>query len=105
MGKAARIGALLKKGGFTFRFRTVTGGRLKIAWFARAGAPGGKPVLVATGKARIPNARRVKFTIRLTRTGRRMLKAASSVRIIAHGTYRPTGKPAVRATRKFTLRR
>jgi hypothetical protein len=104
-GQAAKIGALLKKGGFTFRFRTLTGGRLKIAWYLRASAQRGKPVLVAIGKARFAKARRVKFTIKLTRTGRRMLKAARSVRLIARGTYRPTSKPAVSAAKKFTLRR
>jgi hypothetical protein len=108
-GKAAKIGALLKKGGFTFRFRTLTGGRLKIAWYATAkaqrGKAKGKPVLVAIGKATFSKAGVVKFTIKLTGTGRRMLKAARSVRLIADGIYRPTSNSAVTATKKFTLRR
>jgi hypothetical protein len=108
-GKAAKIGVLLKKGGFTFRFRTLTGGRLTIAWYSRAraqrGNAKGKPVLVAIGKATLSEAGPVKVTIKLTSTGRRMLKAARSVRLIADGIYRPTSNTAVTATKTFTLRR
>ena len=109
VGKAAKIAALLKNGGFTFRFRTLTGGRLEIDWYSMARAQRGKakvkPVLVAIGKATFSKAGLVKFTIRLTRTGGRMLKPAGSVTLIADGIYVPTSNAAVTATNTFTLRR
>lgn len=109
VGKAARIAALLKKGGYTFRFRTLTGGRLEIDWHSVARAQRGtakiKPVRLAIGKARFSKAGPVKITIKLTGTGKRMLKRASRMTLIANGIYRPTGKADVRATKRFTLRR
>jgi hypothetical protein len=109
VGKAAKIAALLKKRGFTFRFRTLTGGRLEIDWYSIASAQRGKskvkPVLVAIGKAAFSKAGLVKLTIKLTRAGGRMLKPARSVTLIADGIYRPTSNTAVTATKKFTLRR
>ena len=108
-GKAARIASLLKKGGYTFRFRTLTAGRLEIDWDAVARVKRSKANVksarLAIGKARFAHAGLVKLTITLTKAGERMLKPARSLRLIAHGIYRPTGQPAVTATTKFTLRR
>jgi hypothetical protein len=109
VGRATTIAALLKRGSYTFRFRTLTGGRLEIDWYSTARTQRGKakvkPVRVAIGKARFSKAGRVKFTMKLTSTAEGMLRPATSVTLIADGIYRPTGKTAVRATKKFTLRR
>jgi hypothetical protein len=101
-GKAARIASLLKRGGYRFRFSALTGGRLEIAWYSMTR---GKPARVGIGKARFSGAGPVKLTIKLTKTGERMLKSSRSVTLIARGSYRPTGAHAVTAKRKFTLRR
>lgn len=103
-GNAARIPALLKNGGYTFRFRSLTGGKLEIDWFATA-KRGGANVKLATGKARFSGAGPVKVTLGLTGAGKRVLKRTRRVALIARGTYRPAGKTAVSATKKFTLRR
>jgi hypothetical protein len=109
--KAAKIAALLKRRGYTYSFRTLTAGTLKIGWYWTPRGHRGKakakpkPVLVAIGKATFSKAGRVKLRVKLTRTGMRMLKAARSVRLTAKGIYRPSGKPAVTATKRFVLRR
>lgn len=108
-GKAAAIPGLLKHDGFTFSFKMPVAGTVVISWYY---LPKGarisrriKPVLVATGRARLSAAGAVKITVRLTATGRRMLKSAKRLKLTAKGTYTMSGRSAVRATRAFTLRR
>lgn len=108
-GKRTTIAAVLRHGGYTFSFASLAAGRLVIGWYAapRSTSSGRatRPVLVATGQARLTAAGRLTITIKLTRTGRRMLTAAKRVRLTAKGAYTLTGGPAVSATRTFTLRR
>ena len=63
-----------------------------------------KHVLVATGQADFSKAGLVKITIKFTANGKRMLKATKSLKLIAKGTYTPTGQPTIAATKRFTFR-
>lgn len=110
LGKAATISVLLKKSGYTFSFKTLTAGRVVISWYylptsARTSKAKSNPVLVATGKASFSKAGGVRLTIKLTAQGKRMLKAATRLKLIMRGTYTPSGKSPVIATKSFTLRR
>lgn len=116
VGKRAKLRALLTRRGYTYSFRTLTAGRLQIAWELTRGGHGGKPkskhqsgkvktMVVAVGKASFSKAGLVKLKIKLTRTGMRMLKAASRLTLTAKGTYLPAGERVVTATKRFVLRR
>jgi len=112
IGKPSQIGALLRNGGYTTSFKTLSGGSLAIGWYympkgANLNKPKHRPtpILIAAGNARFSQARQVKFTIRLTTTGKRMLGSAKSIRLTGRGVYTPTGNLATNATTTFTLKR
>jgi hypothetical protein len=110
-GRAARIATLLKRHGYALTFIALTAGRLTINWtfvppagHARARqAKAGE--LVATGTASFTKSGALKFQIKLTTPGRRLLAAARRLTLSARGTFVPTGQPAVIALKGFTLAR
>jgi hypothetical protein len=90
-GKAAKIGALLKKHGYVLSFTALSGGTAEIDWYyvpdgtqLASGRP--TPVLLAVGKATFSAAATVKITIKLTANGTRLLQHANSSSV--RGRYR-----------------
>jgi DNA-binding beta-propeller fold protein YncE len=109
-GKAGKIAALLNKHGYLLSFMALTAGRVVIDWYylpkgARLASAKPKPVVVAVGKATFSHARTLKLTIKLTASGKRLLKHSRRLKLTAKGTFTPTGKQAVVATKKFMLTR
>lgn len=110
-GTAARITALLKRGGFTVAFKALEAGTAVIDWYEVS--PGAKlakktkpkPVLVGVGRLRFSAAGTAKIRIRLTVAGRRLLRHARQLRLTAKGTFTPTGKTPITAKRTFVLKR
>ena len=110
-GPAAKIAALLKHGGFATRFAALEAGLATISWFQVP--PGAKlakkakrtPVLVASGRLSFtaPGSRLLK--LKLTSAGRRLLKHAMRLKLVARGSFTPSGGSAVTATRLFLLKR
>jgi hypothetical protein len=101
-GRASRIGALLKNGGYSFSFAAPAAGSLAITWYHTTR---GKLVSIATGAARFDSSRTTKVTIKLNAAGRRLLKRAKRVKLIAKGSFTPAGTKAVTAQRRFTITR
>jgi hypothetical protein len=62
-------------------------------------------VLVAVGKVKFTRAGTAKLTIKLTRAGRRLLRAAKRLKLTAGGTFAPSRQPAVHARRGFRIAR
>ena len=110
-GRGARIGALLRHGGFARSVRALEAGKLEIAWYdlprgARlARHRHAKPILVASGKLTFAAAGSATMAIRLTRAGRHLLKRARRLTLTARGTFTPVKQAAVNAHQRFTLRR
>lgn len=77
---------------------------LAIGWYAQQ-KKGRRRVLVAQVHATFTRAGRKKIKIALARAGRKLLRHARTLRPTAKGSFTPTGKPRVTATRKFTVRR
>jgi hypothetical protein len=110
-GKAAKIAALLKSGGFTVVFKALEAGTAVINWYqvppgaklAKKAKP--KPVLVAAGKRTFSAAGTATIKIKLTAAGKRLLKHAKKLKLTAKGTFTPTGKAPITATRTFVLKR
>ncbi len=108
-GKAARIGHLLRDGGYSFSFTAPSAGRLVIGWYrvpkgahiARAK----KPVLVASGSAVFHKAEKGTIKVSLTHKGRKLLKHATRVKLTAKATFTPAGGPGTSATKIITLTR
>ena len=105
LGKAARIGALLKAGGYRARFAAPCAGRLEIRWYrppARAKRP---PVLVARGAKTLAGAGAAKLKLKLTPKGRRLLRGASRLKLVGAGAFKPAGGLTVATSKRFVLRR
>lgn len=109
-GATAKIGTLLRNGGYSFMFKPLLNGTMMIAWYqvpkgAHVSAAAPKPTLIARGSTDFNSLRAAKITIRLTAAGRRVLAHASSVKLTAKGTFTPILYGAVSTTRTFALTR
>jgi hypothetical protein len=111
-GKAARIGALLRRRGCVLAFKALSAGLILINWFylprnahrtSTRHKP--KPLLIATGKATFARTRTQTVTIQLTPRGKRVLKHAKRLMLTARGTFTPFAQRPVVATVKFEIRR
>lgn len=104
-GKAARIGALLKSGGYALSFKALSAGSARVDWLLVPVGPGAKPVLVARGHSAFLTAGTKTLKVKLTAAGKRLLKHAQHLKLTAKGAFTPTGKAAVTAKKRFTLKR
>jgi hypothetical protein len=102
-GAAAKIGALLKNGGYSFSPRALTAGHLVFSWYRKNGTP--SPLLVATGAVSFSRSGRMGVKITLTSKGKQLLKNSQQLALTGKGTFTPGGEPPVVAFKKFTLRR
>jgi hypothetical protein len=110
-GRAAKIAALVRRGGWTESFRALEAGIAVIDWYE---LPKGaklakktkvKPVLVAAGRLTFSAAGTATLNVKLTSTGKRLLKSAKHLKLTARGTFTPTGTAPVTATKTFVLKR
>lgn len=99
-------------GGVTVQFRALLAGAATVSWYqvpagaqiTRVGAKP-KPILVAKGTLTVSAASTRKLKIKLTAAGRRLLKHAKRIKLTSKATFKPVGKRAITATKKFTLHR
>jgi hypothetical protein len=107
-GKTAKIGALLKHGGYSFSFTAPTAGRVVISWYlipkgAQLARRKPRPVLLARATQRFVKARSLRLNVKLTREGKLLLMRPNALKLTAKGTFTPTGEAAVGGIKKFTL--
>ena len=101
-GRRARIGALLKHG-YRLPLRALVAGSAKVEWYRlRKGA---KPILVASGHRAFGTPGTGTVRMKLKPAGRRLLRRATRIGLLAKGTFTPAPEAPVKATRRFTLRR
>lgn len=99
-GQAARIPALVKRGGYSFTFTAPSAGRLAISWYR---IQRGRKILVATVNVRLHRPGSTKLDLVLTRTGRNLLKHAGRMTLAAQGGFTPVGQATASASRTITL--
>jgi hypothetical protein len=102
-GRKGRIGPLMKNHGYRLPMRALTAGTVKVGWYCLR--KGHKPVLIASGRHTFGAAGSSSFKMKLTRAGRRKLRHARHVGLVARGTFVLPHAPAVTAKRGFTVRR
>ena len=94
-GKAATIAHLLADDGYLAVFIAPSAGELVIDWYyVPAGAHLAnvkRPELVASARAALDKAGKTKVKIKLTASGRRLLKGTKHVRLTAKGSFTPAG--------------
>jgi hypothetical protein len=76
-----------------------------LQWYSRPKRRKAKAVLLAGSTVKITRATTVKPKLKLTRAGRRLLHASKKLTITGQGSFTPTGKKAIPATRTLTLKR
>jgi hypothetical protein len=111
-GKAAKIAALLRRGGFTVTARALEAGTAVIDWYE---VPSGAklaqhmkamPILVASGRRTFAAAGTATIKVKLTGAGRRALKHKKQLKLTALGTFTPGREvPPITATGTFVLKR
>jgi uncharacterized repeat protein (TIGR01451 family) len=110
-GSAARISALLSRGGYKLSVKAPEASTVVIGWYQvpagakLAGKAKAKPVLVAFGKRSFSAAGTATITIKLTVAGRRLLGRAKKLTLTAKGTLTPSSKVPITARRSFVLAR
>lgn len=109
-GKNAKIGALLKHGGYKFTFTAPSAGRLVINWFFLP--PGAhisrkaKPVKIATASITFSNPGTFKVKVHLTGHGKQLLRGAkATLKVTAKDTFTPEVGNSASLKRRFKLRR
>jgi len=95
-GRAARIRALLRDGGYAFPFIGYEIGRERFDWYSAG-------LHVAAGRLTfaVPGDRKIK--IRLTRAGRRLLRGASRLKLTVRSAFTPQGDSPVVARKTVIL--
>jgi hypothetical protein len=101
-GKAARIAAILKAGGYAYTFTAPGAGSLVVDWYATVKR---KKVLVAVTSRVIHSAGKASEKLKLTSKGRELLKTTRRLKILSTATFTPTGTTSTTAIRAFTLKR
>jgi len=105
-GNGAKIGALLKNGGYKFSFSSPGTGRLRISWNQPNKKTAALPMPAAAAVTVIFHTQRTeKVKIQLTAKGRKLLAHASLLKLTATGTFTPTGEQAVTVAKTFTLKK
>jgi hypothetical protein len=97
-GRAARIAALLRAGGYPFLFHGYELGKERFDWYYRG-------LRVATGRLTfaVPETRKIK--IRLTKAGRRLLRGASRLKLVVRSSFTPQGGSPVVARKTIVVSR
>lgn len=102
-GKQAKIGALLKHGGYTISWPAFAG-LLSVDLTAKVH---GKQALVAVVNASFNGAQQKTVTVKLTKAGRRLLMRVNKLKVRAAGVFEPVWNPLVAPAvhKTFTLKR
>jgi len=102
-GGRAKIGALLKHGGYSFLFAAPSAGRLVISWYH--GLPHRKKTRVATVTFVFRKRGTARIQLALTGKGRKLLTRARKLKLTGKGAFTPVGQVATSASRRVTLKR
>jgi hypothetical protein len=109
-GKASKIAALSRRGWFALAFKALEAGAAVVQWYQLprgamlARKSKAKPILVAAGQLDFSTAGTKTVKLRLTTAGKRLLRNAKRLKLIARGSFRPSGKSPIIVTRSFVLR-
>lgn len=101
-GGGARIGTLVKHGGYSFTFSAPSAGILAISWYRRLH---GRMILIAKATVRIHRSGKVKVELVLTSKGRNLLKRAGKTALTARAGFTPVGHSTTRVSTKITLKK
>jgi hypothetical protein len=101
-GKGARLGVLLKHGGYSVSFAAPSPGRLAITWYY---APKhGRKIAVVNATFTFHKKGTARIKLVLTGKGRRLLSGSSKVKLTAKGGFTPAGQGTTSTSMPITLK-
>ena len=104
-----RIASLRKRKRYSYGFTALTAGTLAIAWYyvpPGARAPSSTaPVLFAAGHATFRTAGTKVVVLNLTGRGRKLLRHHKRIALVARGSFTPSARRPITATKSFSLAR
>ncbi|HWF35663.1 MAG TPA: Ig-like domain repeat protein [Solirubrobacteraceae bacterium] len=107
-GAPAKIGSILKVGGYELSFTALESGRVVIGWYlvpAGVRLAAAKPVLVASGQATFTAAGTKQIKIRLTAAGRKLLVKSKRLKLTSKAVFSTSGQAPIVVRKTFILRR
>jgi alpha-tubulin suppressor-like RCC1 family protein len=108
-GRQVRIASLRKRKRYSYGFTALTAGALTIAWYyvpPGARAPSSTaPVLFAAGHVTFRTAGTRVLVLNLTSRGRKLLRRHRRIALMARGSFTPSAKRTITATKSFSLAR
>jgi hypothetical protein len=105
-GKASRINAVLRRGGFTAPFASPTPGTIRLRWLHPSGRGRRHPpsALVADGAFSFRAPGRAHVRLHLTRAGSALLRRHTRLRLTAQATFTRPGSNSITITQTIGLR-
>jgi alpha-tubulin suppressor-like RCC1 family protein len=108
-GRQVRIASLRKRKRYSYGFTALTAGTLTIAWYyvpPDARAPSSTaPVLFAAGRVTFRTAGTRVIVLSLTSRGRKLLRHRRRIALLARGSFTPSAKRTITATKSLSLAR
>ena len=108
-GRASKIKAILKAGGYKLTLNALSGGTVGISWYllpkgAHLSKAKPAPILIATGQATVGAAGHIVIHMRLTAKGKQLLRHSKRLTLTAKGTFARAGQAPVIALTTFVLK-
>jgi hypothetical protein len=97
-GGAATIPVILERDGYTASLVAITTGSVEIRWYS-------KHTLLATGATRLTTLGFTAIEIKLTKAGRKLLRATNQLTCTGEAILRPSHGPRLIVSKVFSLRR
>ncbi len=106
-GPKGRLRAIRAASSYTFSFHSLEAGRVTLDWYSRYATGHGRHrklhrALIASANEKTP-AGPTKITVRLTATGKRLLKTAKRLQVTSQLTFAVSGQTPIKKSRTFTL--
>jgi virginiamycin B lyase len=87
------------------RFTPLTAGRIAVTWAAQAQRTKGRSIVIARGSATARAAGPLTVAVKLTRSGRKLIRRSRRLHMVLRAAFRPQAGRAVSATTRLTLER
>ncbi len=106
-GPKRTLRAIRAASGYTFSFHSLEAGRVTLDWYSRYATGHGRQrmlhrALIATAAKKLP-AGLTTIAVRLTATGKRLLKTSVRLQVTSELTFVVSGQKPIRKSRTFTL--
>jgi hypothetical protein len=107
-GRPGKLAAIRKAAGYTFNFKSLEAGQVTVHWYGFYTTGRGKhrkqhkALIASVTKKNIPTGL-IKITMRLTATGKKLLKTYRQLRVTSQLSFTAAGQKPTKKSRNFNL--